>query len=79
MGEEVGESFRTARGVRQECPINLLLFNILLADWKEETGNMRKGGVRLGGLRIYTLAYADNVILLAEEEGDIKCMLERLK
>lgn len=32
--------------------------------------------MRLDGGKIYTLAYADDVVLLAEEEGGMKCMVE---
>lgn len=37
------------------------------------------GGVRLGGRKIYTLAYADDVVLLAEKEEKISSMMERLE
>lgn len=40
---------------------------------------MRKGRVRLGEERVYSLAYADDVVLLAEEEEGIKCLISRLE
>lgn len=55
-----------------------LLFNVLLADMKEEMGKV-KWGVRLGGRKIYTLTYADDVVLLAEKEEKIRNMMERLE
>lgn len=36
------------------------------------------GGVRLGSSRIYTLAYANNILMVKEEEG-MRNMLERLE
>lgn len=36
VGEEVRESFWTARGVRQNCPLSPLLLNLLLADLEEK-------------------------------------------
>lgn len=45
--EEIGESFWTARGVRQGCPLSLILFNILMADIEEQI--RVKWGVKLGG------------------------------
>lgn len=37
------------------------------------------GGVRLKGEKVYSLAYADDVVLLAEEEGDMRAMMARLE
>lgn len=37
---EMGESFWAEKGVRQGCPLNPLLFSIMLADLEEE---MRRG------------------------------------
>ena len=78
IGEEVGEKFWTGRGVRQGCPLSPLLFNMLMADMEEEMRKGRWGGVRLGEGRVYTLAYADDVVLMAEDEGGMRCMMERL-
>lgn len=43
-----------------------------------EEGRVR-GSVSLRGGRIFTLAYADDVVLLAEEEERIRRMLRRLE
>ncbi|KAL6418256.1 hypothetical protein ACFW04_012239 [Cataglyphis niger] len=37
------------------------------------------GGVRLGGMKIYTLAYADDVVLIAEEEEGMRSMIGKLE
>jgi hypothetical protein len=37
------------------------------------------GGVKLEGRRMYSLAYADNVVLVVEKEEEMKSMLERLE
>lgn len=36
------------------------------------------GGAKVGGDRLYTLAYADDIVVLAEEEGQMRSMMERL-
>lgn len=54
-----------------------MLFNILLADMEEEMGKVKKGGIRLGGEKVYILAYANDVVLPAEEEGEMRSMIER--
>lgn len=40
---------------------------------------MRWEGVKMGGDRIYKLAYADDIVLLAEGERGIRSMIERMK
>lgn len=75
----MGEEFWTARGVRQRCPLSLLFFNIWLADLEEELGRVKWGGVKIGGEKVYALAYAHDIVLVAEEEGEMRSMMERLE
>lgn len=75
---ETGENFWTARGVRQGCPLSPFLFNIMIANVEE----LRKGGwggVRLGEVKIYSLAYADDMVLLAKSEEGMAHMLGKLE
>lgn len=53
IGKEIGESFWTARGVRQGCPLSPILFNILMANVEEQMGRVKRG-VKLGDGRVYT-------------------------
>lgn len=79
VGGQLGGEFWTARGVRQGCPLSPTLFNLMIADLEEEMAKIKWGGVKLGGGRIYTLSYADDMVLLAEDEGGMKSMVERLE
>lgn len=79
VGRETGESFWTARGLRQECPLSLMLFNILIADLEEKMGKVKWGGVKVNKDKIYTLAYADDIVLLAEDEEGMRSMIGRLE
>lgn len=60
-----GKEFWTVRGVRQGCPLSPLLFNLLVADLKEEMGKVKWGGIMIEEERVYILAYADDMVLLA--------------
>lgn len=43
----------------------------MIADLEEMMGKVKWGGLQLGEKRIYTLAaYADDIVLLAEEEDE---------
>ncbi|XP_046145769.1 uncharacterized protein LOC123989135 [Osmia bicornis bicornis] len=78
-GDGISEPFWTVRGVRQGCPLSPLLYNILTADMEEKMSKSGGGGIKMGGRKIYTLAYADDVVVLAEEEADMRALLERLE
>lgn len=62
--------------MRQGCPLSSLLFNLLMADL-EEMGKMRWGGVMIEEERVYMLA--DDLVILVENEGEMKSMMERLE
>lgn len=78
VGREMGSQFWTGRGVRQGCPLSPGMFNLLMSDLEEEMRREGWRGVRLETERVYTLAYTDDVVLLAEEKERIRCMIERL-
>ncbi|XP_020298810.1 uncharacterized protein LOC109863043, partial [Pseudomyrmex gracilis] len=49
------------------------------SDLEKEMGKVKWGGVRLGGEKICTLAYADDMVILAEEKEGMKSMIDRLE
>lgn len=79
VGGEIGDSFWTVRGVRQRCPLSPILFNILIADIEEEMRKVNLGVIKIGGRKMYTLAYADDMVLMAEEEEKMRSMIGRLE
>ena len=64
------------RGLRQGCSLSPLLFSILLAGLEELMGRRGKGGTGLENGRIYSLAYVDDVVLVAEEEKGMNLMMK---
>lgn len=55
------------------------LFNLYIADldrWFEKRGI---GGIRLGKNRIWLLAYADDIVLLAKNKEALEDMMQTLK
>lgn len=40
---------------------------------------MKWGGMKLGEEKVYTLSYADDMVLIVENKDEMKNMLERLK
>lgn len=78
-GIEMGQSFRTARGVRQGCPLSPSLFSLLIADPEEKMRKRGMGGIEIEGRKLYTLSYADDVVLIAREGEGLKLMMKELE
>lgn len=55
-----------------------LLFNLLIAHMEKEMRKVR-GEVKSGENRTYTLTYADDMVLLAGNEEEMRSMIERLE
>lgn len=52
------------------------LFKLLLTDVDEVLGEGGWGRIKVGGKKIYSLAYADDVAVVAEDEDGIKGMIK---
>lgn len=76
VGDETGEKFLTGKGVRQGSP---LLFSVLMADLEETMGKDKWRRVKLREERIYTLQYANDIVLIAEDEDQLRNMLEKFE
>lgn len=66
--DDVTRSFIVNKGVRQGCVMSPTLFNLYIADLDRELEKRGIGGVALGAKRIWSLAYADDMVLLAKNK-----------
>ncbi|XP_043494714.1 trichohyalin-like [Polistes fuscatus] len=79
VGEEEAEEFLTEKGVRQGCPLSPTLFNVYMADLEEEMRKGQEGGCRVGNEKVWSVSYADDIVLIADREEELKGMLGRFK
>lgn len=63
------------KGARQGCPLSSRLFKLLVADMNEKLEKEIWGGIKVRGRKISLLAYADDVTLIAENEGAMNGMI----
>uniref|UniRef100_A0A8C6PEM1 ribonuclease H n=1 Tax=Nothobranchius furzeri TaxID=105023 RepID=A0A8C6PEM1_NOTFU len=68
-------SFPVRVGLRQGCPLSPILFITFMDRIFRRSQGVE--GIRFGGLRIRSLLFADDVVLLASSERDLQLSLER--
>uniref|UniRef100_A0A3P9PV83 Reverse transcriptase domain-containing protein n=1 Tax=Poecilia reticulata TaxID=8081 RepID=A0A3P9PV83_POERE len=68
-------SFPVRVGLRQGCPLSPILFITFMDRISRRSRGVE--GIRFGGLRIASLLFADDGVLLASSERDLQLSLER--
>lgn len=77
--KETTQEFWTSQGLRQGCVLSPLLFSIYIAGLEKEFVKRNLGGVRVGRLRIWSLAYADDMVILAVNHEAMLDMIDTLR
>lgn len=76
--EGLSDKIRLAQGIKQGCPLSLLLFNLVLEGVLPHIECM-DGGYEFGnGTRVGVLAYADDICIIGRSKDDINSMLEKI-
>lgn len=69
--------FNVNTGLRQGCSLSTVLFNIFINDLAVLVKGLHKG-IKIGDEDICILLYADDIVLIAENENDLQAMLTLL-
>src|SRR6218665_2572562 len=68
---ELTEWFRVTVGVRQECGLSHYLFNLILEAMMSFALKSTEAGARVGGQIVSNLRFADDIDLVAEDDGQL--------
>lgn len=77
--EVLTDGFRTTLGVRQGCVLSPALFNLYVADLDKYMKIRNVEGIMVGDTRIWNLAYADDVVLIAKNREALNDMMQTLR
>lgn len=79
-GQKLSDEFHTTKGLLQGCSTSPTLFKIYLEHtlkkWKQKCGGM---GVPVRDDYLYTLSFADDQVVIAQDEDDLSFMVRKLK
>ena len=72
--------FQIGKGVRQGCILSPCLFNLYAEYIIQNAGlDESEAGIKIAGRNINNFRYADNTILMAESEEQLKNLLMNVK
>src|SRR5574340_1241595 len=79
-GHGTTDWFQTGKGVHQGCILSPCLFNFY-AEYIMRNAGLEKAqaGIKIAGININNLRYADDTTLMAENEGELKSLLMKVK
>ena len=79
IGDIETKEFLTTKGLRQGCPLIPILFALYIADLDQVLEKGQAGGVVIGKYKVMSLAYADDIVILAKTVREMIEMLGRLE
>ena len=72
--------FQTEKGIHQGCILSPCLFNLYAEYIMKNAGvDVAQAGIKIAGRNINNLRYADDIILMAESEEELKSLLIKVK
>lgn len=78
IGKNTSETIAIRRGVRQGCIMSPLLFNLYSEFIFREALEEIDGGVKVNGVNVNNLKYADDTVLLASSPEELQLLLDRV-
>ena len=71
-----GTKFQSHIGLKQGCPLSPLLFALYIHGLDNALKGNQLGGVMIGKRKLFSLAFADDLVILATSEEEMKDMIK---
>ena len=78
VGGKFARRIKINAGVKQGCQLSQFLFNVVVDKLLEKI-EQKKIGIKVGDALINIMAFADDLVLITEEPGDMKILLQMCK
>ena len=78
MNSQLREFFKTTVGVREECLLSSILFNLFLEQIMQEALHGHHTSISIGGRPICNLRFADDIDLMGSSNGELQDLTNRL-
>lgn len=73
------ETIYTTKGLKQGCPLSPLLFALYIGDFDDVLRKQQDGGIVIGKTKVFSLAYADDIVVLAESVNELRSMMATIE
>lgn len=78
ISDKTSNRFWTSQGVRQACPLSPIRFSIYMTDIEEYLNGGKRGGVVICKMKIWSLSYADDIVVFAKIKQEMNSIIKRL-
>lgn len=78
VGDALSESVSIKKGVRQGCVLSPLLFNLYAENIFKEALDESSGGIKVNGIPINNLRYADDTVVIANDPMELQNMMDSI-
>lgn len=71
-------TFESHRGLKEGCPLSPLVFALYISKLEDRLRANQLGGVMVGNQKVFGLAFADDIVIMAQSSGELKHIIREV-